>query len=278
MTRTSHSRGRGAALAILLACFFPVGKAVCAPFAMIHFYSTETSINNFGLLKSEYDRYLAQRGDIRFQPFKHREDFEKVLTGDNPGLCLLSSWHFQNLPLAHDFVPVLVGTVGSESIQTHGLWARTDKSSVADLKGAVIATSRTREYTQSLLQTMVGEGDRECIKSFRLLVVPKDLDALLAVSLGVADASLAADTAVARLRAIHPRQTSLLKPLCRSAPSLLPLLLVRKDDVAKYEQVIALLRNMAGDAEGRLLLNLLGLDAFALIPGEPPPIAEGASP
>ena len=56
-------------------------------------------------------------------------------------------------------------------------------TSIALLKGKKLATAGNEEFTKNILTKMLGEGEKEIIDSLKILNVPKEIDALIAVGL-----------------------------------------------------------------------------------------------
>ena len=85
----------------------------------------------------------------------------------------------------------------------------------AALKDATIATSDTLQITRSVLLNLLGKGNEELVDSFKIIVVPKDIDALMAINFGVASAAVCTEEAILKLRQINPKQVERLKELAR---------------------------------------------------------------
>jgi len=214
------------------------------PEATVFFFSPETNINNYSALKSEFDSYFSSFGKLKFQPFSDRAVFEKFLAERPAGLFLMSSWHFKQLRDKTAWNPVLVGVLKNKTTQKHLLYARKNIAEAALLRGATIATAGTREYTLTLLHQILGAEARDLIASFKLLVVPKDIDALMAVSFGMASAAVATESGAERLSRTNPKQLSSLRLLQTGSESLLPVLVAPLKANARTRELITVLGGM----------------------------------
>lgn len=249
-------------LSAVLAVFPGAFSAEAPAGTTVYFYSPETNINNFSALKGEFDGYLAGHGSLRFQPFSDRETFEKVVVEKRPGLYLLSSWHFKQLASQSSLQPVLVGTVKDKTTQKHVLFARKTTAALADLKGQTVASAGTKEYTLNLLKDVLGAENQPLIDSMKILVVPKDIDALMAVGFGMAKAAIATDTGAGKLARVNPKQFEALHSLASGSESLLPVLALPAGADAALNEGAGVFAAMGAGAEGRQRLLLLGLEGM----------------
>jgi ABC-type phosphate/phosphonate transport system substrate-binding protein len=112
---------------------------------------------------------------------------------------------------------------------------------------------------------MLGDSAEEILPRIRLLHVPKDIDALMAVSFGIANAAIGSEHASAALFKANPLQQNNLRMVGQSKPYLLPLIVAPEAKRDEYEPIIAVLLTMAKDPKGQLLLRMMGFDAFQLI-------------
>jgi hypothetical protein len=227
----------------------------------IFFYNPETSVDNFAALKTEFDTYLAGQGGYSFQPFNDRTTFEKMLMGKPAGVYLLSSWHYSRLSEKIPLEPVLVGTAKGEFLQRKTLTAK-DVSDVAGLQGATIAGAGTEDYLRNLLRQMLGPDKEALVGSFKLLTVPKDLDALMAVGFGMAKAAVSSEASLGKLALINAKQHSQLKSLAASDKSFLLIAAVPKQAQADEASLIKVIEGMGAQPTGEKNLKMLGLDGW----------------
>ena len=260
----SRRRALGAlAVACMGVPFIRLSRAQ-APGATIHFYSPETNINNFGTLKSEFDTFFKEAGGHKFQPYGDRAAFEKALAG-NTGVFLLSSWHYPQLPAKAAWQPVLIGQLKDKSTQRHVLCARRGVANVAALKGAKVASPGNKAFTLNLLADLLGPAHRALVTEQNVLPVPKDMDALMAIGFGLAQAAIATESGLEKLAKTNAKQHDALTQLVCGPERLLPIVVAQAQPDAASQALLQVLARMGKDAEGQQRLRLLGLDAFAPI-------------
>lgn len=229
--------------------------------ATIHFYSPETNINNFGTLKGEFDSFFAGAGGHKFQPYGDRAAFERALEG-GAGLFLLSSWHFPQLAARAAWQPMLIGQLKDKSTQRHVLCARKTVAGLAALKGAKVASAGNKAFTLNLLADLLGAEHRALIPEQNVLPVPKDMDALLAIGFGVAQAAVATESGLDRLAKTNAKQHEALTQLAKGPERLLPVVVAPAQPDAANQALLKVLAGMGADPEGQQRLRLLGLDGL----------------
>lgn len=228
----------------------------------IFFYSAESNINNFSSLKAEFDRYLAAQGPFRFQPFSDRATFERSIGAEREGVFVLSSWHYRNLKDRVPMEPLLVGVSRNASDHRLALSVRGTITSLDQLRRATVASAVSDEYTNTLLRQMMPGTGRGSDRDARVLVVPKDIDALMAVGFGMADAAVTTEDGLAQLARANPKLAGGLHTLARSERVLLPVVAVPRGVSDSARNLVAIVEAMGKDAEGARRLNMLGFDAL----------------
>lgn len=258
----SRRRALGAlAVACLGAPFIRRSRAQ-APGATVHFYSPETNINNFGTLKGEFDAFFAGAGGHKFQPYGDRAAFEKALAGNGGGLFLMSSWHYPQLATKAAWQPMLIGQLKEKSTQRHVLCAKQAVANLAALKGAKVASAGNKSFTLNLLVDLLGAEHRALVTEQNVLAVPKDIDALMAIGFGVAQAAVATEGGLERLARTNAKQHDALKQLAKGPERLLPIVVAPAQPDAATQALLKVLAGMGADPEGQQRLRLLGLDAL----------------
>jgi len=230
----------------------------------IYFYNPETNINNFAPLKIEFDKYLSSYGPFQFQPFSDRKSFEKYIVGRNDGVFLMSSWHFRQLKRKFpiDMEAKLVGVSKGKSTQEKILTTKSNIININLLKGKIVASSGNEEYTKSVLMQMLGEEKNNIVSSMKILTVPKDIDALMAVGYGMADSALTTESSLAKLAAINPKQYRFLRPLAKSEEILLPIVAAPKQSDENIKWLLTIIEKMETVQAGKTKLKMLGVDGW----------------
>lgn len=250
-------------LCFFIICLFNSPVVVWAdsqPKNTIYFYNSETNINNFVSLKISFDTYLSRFGDYQFQPFNKKDIFEKSVTGNHHGVLLLSSWHYKVLADEIDLQPVMVGVINGQSTQKKILSVKYNITNVSALEGKTIACSGSEQYTKNLLNEMLGDENFHILDTIKLILVPKDIDALMAVGFGMASAALTTERSVENLQKINPKLHQSLNPLLVSQDYYLAL--AAMPGVANENELLDILQKMGINPEGEIRLRMLGLDGW----------------
>jgi ABC-type amino acid transport substrate-binding protein len=230
----------------------------------VYFYNPETNINNFASLKIEFDKYLSGYGPFQFQPFSDRKSFEKFIVGRSDGVFLMSSWHFRQLKRKFliEMEAKLVGVSKGKATYKKILTAKNNIRNIDLLKGKVVASSGNEDYTKNILMQMQGEGKSSIVNSVKILTVPKDIDALMAVGYGMADSALTTESSLSKLAAINPKQYRALRTLAKSEKILLPIVAVPKQFDENIKLLLTIIEKMETVLDGKKNLKMLGVDGW----------------
>lgn len=262
-------RWRTKPAALLLGLGLLVQASVAGTTNTVFFYNPESSIDNFAALKTEFDSYLSGQGEYSFQPFSERSTFESMLSDKAQGVYLLSSWHYAQLNAKTPLAAVLVGVVKGE-LQQRKILISKDLADVSALSGATIAGSGSEDYLRSQLQQMLGGKYAGLSSKIKLLTVPKDIDALMAVGFGVATAAISSESSFNKLAMINPKQHAQLKTLASGEKSFLLIAAVAKPGQNGGSQsdetgLLKVIEGMGQQPNGEKKLKMLGLDGWKRI-------------
>jgi hypothetical protein len=247
-------------LFITMILFGTPAVSVAPDKVIIYFYSSETNINNFKSLKMGFDKYLAEYGSYEFQPFEDRETFEKHIKDKDQCILLLSSWHYRIIFKDYCLKVALAGMRNGKKYQQRILVARNTISNIDSLKGASIASSSSVKHTKSVLMEMFKE--KEGALKTKILAVPKDIDALMAVGFGMSKAALTTRNAFEELKNVNPILYNKLKILAEGRESHLLILAVPEDFVEHSVQPVKVIKSMPMNPDGKKKMRMLGLDGW----------------
>ncbi|MDP1771291.1 MAG: hypothetical protein Q8L15_03340 [Methylobacter sp.] len=231
-----------------------------------YFYNTETNINNFASLKMGFDIYLVNHGGYFLQPFDLRENFEAVIHEKKGDIYLLSSWHLKELQRKK--VPLeiaLVGTSKGNTTQRKVLSAKKDIVNFAMLKNTVVAAAGSDEYVHSVLKQILGKEQEALLKDIKILIVPKDIDAVMAVGFGMATAAISAESGLDKLAMMNPNQFKELHSLGFSEKDYLLIAATLKKPDQQETQLLEVLRKMSEEEAGEANLKMLGIDGWRAV-------------
>ncbi len=231
--------------------------------AVVYFYNPETNINNFASLKTAFDTYFSTQGSYQFQPFDNPDNFEETLKQKKGNLYLLSSWHLN--ALRQKKIPleiVLVATSKGNTTQSKVLSVKREITDITMLKDSTIAGSGSESYIRSVLLQIFGAKNKALLDRIKVLMVPKDMDALLSVSYGMAAAAISAESSLNKLSIVNPNQFQQLHTLGISEKSYFLIAATLEKPNQDEMQLIEIVRKMADTEAGEKNLNLLGLDGW----------------
>ncbi|MBF0100333.1 MAG: hypothetical protein HQK77_05425 [Desulfobacterales bacterium] len=256
-------------LFIIIILFF---KSVCSYAAdpdtkiMIFFFSSETNINNFKSLKTEFDKYITALGPYEFQPFSDRIIFEEHIKTKKNYLLFLSSWHYQKIYKSYLLSPVLVGSKNNTATQKRAIVVKAGTS----LSNAIrfhdiepIASASSVEHTYHYLIDII--KDEQSLESTRIIAVPKDIDALMAVGFGMSKSALVTAYSLNTLKTVNPFLFNSLKILTEGKESLLLIAAVPKPFAHQSEQAIYIIQQMAADPNGVKILKMFNIEGWKQI-------------
>ena len=234
-----------------------------------YFFNPESNVDSYASLKSEFENYFTSRGGFNFQPFDLGDNFEKVLSSRTNGVYLLSGGLFGQYRTQGDLNPHLVGISKGSVVQRKVLCIK-GSGGLDDLKGLTVASPGSPQYVRGFLREVFGPDKAALLDSIRILSVPKDIDALMAVNFGMANASLTSESSLQKLSLINPAQSNALKTLGQSSESFLLVASLPKQGDRSTAEMMEVLERMSLDPEGLKDLKMIGLDGWKRIDALPP--------
>lgn len=229
----------------------------------IYFYNPEINTTRNVVLKTVFDQYLKEKGKFQFQPVDNRRAIETLIQGDKHSVFMISNWHFDQLQSkSFPTLPVLRGVKnGNDTYQKFLVVKNAD----TPFESMTIATSGTPLFSRSILADIYQSHTPEQLNKPNFLLVPKDIDALMAVGFGLADAALASELSLETLSTLYKKQHQQLIILGNSRP-LKRLLVIHHDTTSPIKTAaIAALSDMSQSSKGRQALQILGLNGWKLL-------------
>lgn len=227
----------------------------------IYFYTTETNINNYKSLKIDLNSYLKEFGDYEFQPFNNKDIFEKHLDDEN-SIFIISSWHYKKLASTYNLKAVLIAQKGN-SIKDKNLLI----SNYYSKSSNILASAFDKEYTKEILQNYKQKN------SLNILRVPKELDAIISLSLGMVDYAIVSRDSLEYIKTKNPVIVKKIKIVNDNHENYR--MVVCKKYIKKHEKIINILKNMHKNKKGNKQLKFFGIDRFTLLSNKELNILEG---
>lgn len=252
----SNLRNAGLALscAVCLA-FVLAGQAQAESPLTIYFHNPEVSTVRNEVLKTVMDRYLVEKGDFSFQPVAMADTFESLLTTQESALFILPSWYFEQLRERDPSLKARLLGMKQRRSSYHKVLVSAETQ--LPETHPIVAIAGTEEHGQRLLQSMLGKTSAQGVQ---LLIVPKDIDALMSLQFGLADAALTRESSLRTYAALNQDTHKVFKELGRSPPIQGLLVAARLDENPQLRAALGALQGMPDSEDGRFGLNMLGLD------------------
>lgn len=256
-------------------------EAVAAAPVLFYFFSPDWRPPDLGRLTVAVEDALAVGGmRVSFQAFTRYEDFERQLSEKTPAFLLAPAWvqrasgGFARLGLTVVARPVRRGS----SVYRKALMTGPGMDSIDDLaRGSIAATLHS-----------MGEGSTEPVldafhldpRSARVVAVPKDVDALLALSFGQVDGALVTSEQYDQLALSNPAEAARLHVLAFTPEvPLPPVFACAGTGTGEADRLRDRLLHLGESPDGAAVLALLGFDGFvADAPPPPPPAAAKTAP
>ncbi|MFC1771515.1 hypothetical protein ACFLZV_06490 [Candidatus Margulisiibacteriota bacterium] len=243
----------------LLMTFFILTSNIIAS-TNVYFFVPEANIRNYALLKNTFAEYLTKFGKYNVQPVSDEKIFEKFVKEDPDGVFIVSSWLFKKLAPANNLAAKLTMIVNSSNTTKEILLTKQVNDLAMILKGGTVSSSRGKVYVRDLLKTLLPEEDPTKVK---LITVPRDMDALMSVGFGMANACITSEDSFDKLAGINPYQHKELKQLATSQEMLRPVVAINAISTEDPSNFLHILKEISDDPASKLLLQIVGVDGFA---------------
>jgi ABC-type phosphate/phosphonate transport system substrate-binding protein len=236
---------------------------------IIFFYNPDASLKDISILKARVSNYFKKTNtNIDFQPFIKFDAMEQQIEAKKPPFLIISSWYYHLLAQKYPLVPLLIPQKDGRISYKKILVTLEDIRDLKELNGKTLAVTPLGENTVELLATNFFKESLIDIRSMKVITVPKDLDALLAVSYKRVNAAIVVPENIDVLKAANPTVKKL-KTIYTSPEILHPPLVVLKDyaSIEEIETIRSIFLAMLESADGKEVLNLLNYDGWA-VPGK----------
>lgn len=238
---------------------------------LFYFFSPDWRPADFGKLAVAVEAAFGSGGlEVSFQAFTKYDDFVRQVLNYPPKFLMAPAWIGDagtDWPGAR-YMVVARPVRNEKTTYRKALMTRPGIDSIDDLtRGSIAATVHS-----------IGPGDPGAVlsafrlagDSARIVPVPKDVDALLALSFGQVDAALVTSEQYEQLSRTNPADTARMRVLAFTPEiGLPPVYAAASCDPGLRRRLDALLQRLPEVSEGPTVLALLGIDRFASEPGEP---------
>lgn len=233
----------------------------------LFFFSPDWSTGNLSVLTEAAERYIGEAGfATKFQAFARYEDFAKQVQQRKPAFLIVPSWVQKNDSLGIPLMPVGRPVRDGQTSYRKALMAGPAIHSARELTHGSIAAAVHATGPDEPSEILGHFGLKGT--SARVIPVPKDIDALLALSFGQVDAALVTSAQVDMLQRVNPNSTKDLHVLAMSPavpfPTLVSTPYATKEQIARASRALP---RLLDTQSGKQLLELLGYDMIeAVVP------------
>ena len=174
---------------------------------------------------------------ITFQPFARLGDFDDKIKEKHPGLTFLPDWYLKEFGRKLGFRPILTPIAkGAPSYRKVLLATKDADISVGSIKNHSLAMTSMGPAEKDIIAKTLFPGSELHTDTLNIILVPKDSDALIALSLKQVDMALVGQNTLELLTQINPKVVASTKIIAESEPIPLPTLCYR-DGAVTSEQV-----------------------------------------
>jgi ABC-type amino acid transport substrate-binding protein len=232
----------------------------------LFFFSPDFSPGNLSILTQAVDAYLREAGaQTRFQAFVRFEDFRREVAAQRPDFIVVPDWAATPACLGFELVPLAKPVRGGESVGRKALIARTSIRGISDLRNASIAATVPPGGSPA------GSGldrIRREQPGVRIIQVPKEIDALLAVAFGQVDAAYVSTRQFDMFAGVNPKLGTELKEIGYAETMPFPMIYATASaDDAEIAQIRKAISGVSTSGTGKRLVGLLGYDGWVVVEG-----------
>ena len=232
----------------------------------IYFYSPEINVTRNAVLKNTLDLYLKTQGAYQFQPVDNKETFETLIENENNAIFMMPNWHYLQLKKTSLQTSTLVlRGIRNGKDTYHKILV--GKQSKLNLRTTSLATSGNEEYSRSVLSDIYSRKSVDQPSSLNILVVPKDIDALMAVGFGLAETALTTKSSLDKFSTLYHQQNQSLHILGESQALKRLAVVFKQVPQTEHKKIQSVLQQMSKHKKGKRGLSILGLDDWRLMNG-----------
>ncbi|MEW6220408.1 MAG: PhnD/SsuA/transferrin family substrate-binding protein [Thermodesulfobacteriota bacterium] len=213
------------------------GAATAEPSKVYSFVPDAPAVN-LSWLKAGMEKAFGEAGfPVLFQPFARLKDFDRELKSAPPDLAILPGWYLDRPQQEPALRPLLRASRRGETVYRKVLIAAQDRPPGQPGQRActVALTPGGSEVTELVAGLSVDGRPLEELRP-SLVTVPKDSDALFAVTLGQVDLALVSEDNLTWLLGVNPRLAARVQRLASSPPLPLPVLCAVAGRLAPEQQ------------------------------------------
>jgi hypothetical protein len=227
-------------------------------------YDPDANLSDIVEIAAAFSRYLQRTGENwTFQAVQQRDAFEALLKQPSSEYAIVSAAYLR-ASSEFNMTPLLVPSHRGDVYYRKQL-VTSKKVEARSLSGRNIAVSGAGDERSAETQAVLAELARAGVDKPLLVSLPKDIDALMALYFGQADAALVVPNSIEVMRRITPKAVASLEVLHETHKMLRsPLCAVGKNSASRQKEfLVQYLQGMAADPDGKEIMRRMAFDAWA---------------
>lgn len=254
----------------MILLFVGTTQTVTAATKDFFYYNPDSLQSNLAHLKSELDQLFARAGyPINFQPFAHHIDFNKKTYEKKPAFLLVPVWYLKKHGSRLNLHPILKPVHNnSDHYQKTLMVTKSSGITNLDIQHRSLAMTTMGPNGEAILNQVLFSRYGIDANRMSIVTVPKDSDALFALTLGQVDMALVTKQNIDQLKKINPNIVKSLKAIDTSSPIPLPLLCymrgrVTQQELQNFKRIFLNLGKQKSDLKA---MEMLQIDEWKTIP------------
>ena len=238
MTRNQYMpRLLSGLLLLLLTAVLPCSARAETPPPDFYYFNPDSLQSNLNQLKSEIDSFFSRANyPVNFQPFARLIDFDQKIKEKRPAFLFLPHWYYEKYGAIHKLQPLLQPSRNHKKTYSKVLLTRKNAGiTVSSLKNRTLAMTSMGPDEEKILDRIVFQHLGLSAKEQRIVIVPKDADAVFALALGQVETALVVRQNLKPLAEVNERLMQSLTTMVESQPLLMPLLCVTEGTATKEQ-------------------------------------------
>lgn len=225
----------------------------------IFFYNPEINASRNLVLKQTWDKYLLEQGQFSFQPVDQEENFKRLLKDEAQAAFIMAKWFYDALndPPKAQLELALQGVKAGKATYRRVLVGPVEH---LEIMQARIASSGSKQRALQIIAKMYPELSPSQRQQLKLLTVPKDIDALMALGYGLADLALSSEASLESLARLNETRFRQLRILKESQPLKQSVVVFKNINNEEKQRISRAFLDIATMHSGQQAMSLIGLD------------------
>jgi len=203
-----------------------------------------------------FTQYVLQFGDYIVQPINDPMIIKQTMRDNHSWIMIISSTIYKKITQDIPLTPLMVMSKDDSILMKDIIVYKKNSGKEKLLNGCVLASSRPKGYIDQALTSFPNEINRNKTK---IVIVPRDMDALMSIVLDVAQVALVSEDSLLKLSKLNATQEQNIARINAGKKMLRPILAVSKQSPINYQRLVSIFQSMDTDPKAQPLCQLLGM-------------------